>query len=73
MKDQASNEAEDSDSEGKEMDAEDYAESDWDELKDQEFSERLAAMVLEDDPDDLDWVPAKVCSKQTTMKKGNKI
>ena len=46
MKDQASSEAEDSDSEGEETDAEDDAESDWDELKDQEFAERLAAMTL---------------------------
>ena len=73
MKDQASSEAEDSDSEGEETDAEDDGESDWDELKDQEFAERLAAMALEDDPNDLDWVPAKVGSKQTTMKKGNEI
>jgi hypothetical protein len=68
-KDQASSETEDSDFEGEGMD-EDYAESDWDELEDQEFAERLAVMALEDDPDDLDWVPAKVCGKQTATKKG---
>jgi hypothetical protein len=73
MKDQASSEAEDSDSEGEEMDAEDYAESDWDELEDQEFAERLVVMALEDDPNDLDWVPAKVRIRQTATKKGNKL
>ncbi|KAF8224391.1 hypothetical protein L208DRAFT_1410311 [Tricholoma matsutake] len=69
MKDQASSEAEDSDSEGEEMDAEDYAESDWDELEDQEFAERLVVMALEDNPNDLDWVPAKVRIRQTATKK----
>lgn len=73
MKDQASSEAEDSDSEGEETDAEDYAESEWDELEDQEFAERLAAMALEDDPSDLDWVPAKVRGKQAATKKGNEM
>ena len=73
MKDQASSEVEDFDSEGEETDAEDYAEGDWDELEDQEFAERLAVMELEDNPNDMNWVPAKVCIKQTTTKKGNKV
>ena len=66
-KDKASSEAEDS---GEETDMEDYAESDWDELDDQDFAERLAEMVMEDDPNDFDWVPAKFRKKQMAKKKG---
>jgi hypothetical protein len=55
------------------MDAEDYAESDWDELEDQEFAERLVVMAVEDDPNDLDWVPAKLHVRQTATKKGNEL
>jgi len=38
---------------------EDYAESDWDELDDKDFAERLAGMAMQDDPNNLDWVPTK--------------
>ena len=44
-KDEASSEAEDS---GEETDLEDYAESEWDELDDQDFAERLAEMAMVD-------------------------
>jgi hypothetical protein len=73
MKNQASSEAENTDSEGEEMDAKDYAESDWDELENQEFAKRLVVMAVEDDLNDLDWVPAKVHIRQTATKKGNKL
>ena len=66
-KDEASSEAEDS---GEETDMEDYAESEWDELDDQDFAERLAEMVMADDPNDLDWVPARLRGKKTAQKKG---
>jgi len=61
-KDEASSEAEDS---GEDTDVEDYAESEWDELDDQDFAERLAEMAMVDDPNDLDWVPAKLHGKKT--------
>jgi hypothetical protein len=60
-KDEASSEAEDS---GKETDEEDYAESEWDELDDQGFAERLAEMAIADDPNDLDWVPLRFRRKK---------
>ena len=66
-KDEASSEAEDS---GEDTDVEDYAESEWDELDDQDFAERLAEMAMVDDPNDLDWVPAKLRGKKTAQKKG---
>jgi hypothetical protein len=66
-KDEASSEAEDS---GEETDVEDYAESEWDELEDQDFAERLAEMAMADDPNDLDWVPAGLRGKKTAQKKG---
>jgi hypothetical protein len=49
---------------------EDYAESDWDELDDQDFAERLAEMVMKDNPNDFDWVPTKLCGNQKAKKKG---
>jgi len=66
-KDEASSEAEDL---GDEMDMEDYAESNWDELDDEDFVERLAEMAMQDDLNDLDWIPAKWHGKQTAKKKG---
>ena len=39
-------------------------------LDDEDFAERLAEMAMQDDPNDLDWVPAKWRSKQTAKKKG---
>ena len=60
-KDEASSEAEDS---GEETDVDDYAESEWDELDDQDFAERLAEMAMADDPNDLDWVPARLRGKK---------
>ena len=66
-KDEASSEAEDS---GEESDAEDYAESSWDELGDVDFGKRLAEMALKDDPKDFDWVPAKLRGQQTANKMG---
>ena len=47
-----------------------YAESDWDdsEFNDQDVGERLAEMAMEDDPNDFDWVPAKLRGKQTARK-----
>ena len=66
-KDEASSEAEDS---GEETDMEDYAESDWDELDDHDFAERLAEMARKDDPNDFDWVPAKLRGNQKAKKKG---
>ena len=67
-KDEASSEAEDL---GEETDLEDYAESKWDELNDQDFAERLAKMAMVDNPNDLDWVPAKLHGNKTAQKKGN--
>ena len=65
-KDEASSEAEDSETD---MEAvEDYAESEWDELDDRDFAERLAEMAIMDDPNDLDWVPARL-----RVKKGKTI
>ena len=56
-KDERSSEAEDS---GEETDEEAYAESEWDELDDQDFAERLAEIrAIADDPNDLYWVPPK--------------
>ena len=66
-KDEASSEAEDS---GDESDMEDYAESNWDELDDEDFAKRLAEMAMQDDPNNLDWVPPKWRGKQTAKKKG---
>jgi len=66
-KNKASREAEDS---GEEMDMEDYEESNWDELDVQDFAERLAELVMEDDPNDFDWVPTKLCRNQKAKKKG---
>ena len=43
---------------------EDYAESRWDELDDQDFAERLAEMAMADNPSDLDWVPPGLCGKK---------
>ena len=60
MRNKASSEAEDS---GEETD-EDYAESEWDEVEDQDFAERLAEMAIADDPNDLDWVPPRLCGKK---------
>src|SRR5258705_293896 len=60
-KDEASSEAEDS---GEESDAEDYTESGWDDLGDEDFGRRLAEMALKDDPKDFDWVPAKLRGQQ---------
>ena len=66
-KDEASSEAEDS---GEESDAEDYAESGWDELGDVDFGKRLAEMALKDNPKDFDWVPAKLRGRQTANQMG---
>ena len=63
--DEVWNEAEDS---GEETDEEDCAESEWDELDDQDFAERLAEMAITDDPNDLDWFSSRLCGK-----KGKKI
>ena len=60
-KDEASSEAEDL---GEEMNVEDYAESEWDELDDQDFAERLAKMAMADDPNDMDWIPARLRGKK---------
>ena len=59
--DEASSEAEDL---GEEMNVEDYAESEWDELDDQDFAERLAKMAMADDPNDMDWIPARLRGKK---------
>ena len=67
-KDEVSSEAEDS---GEETDLEDCAESEWDELDDQDFAKRLAEMAMVDDLNDLDWVPAKLHGNKTAQKKGN--
>jgi hypothetical protein len=56
-KDEASSEDEDL---GEETD-EDCGESEWDELDDQDFAERLTEMAMTDDPNDLDWVPSIFC------------
>ena len=67
-KDEASSEAKDS---GEETDMEDYAESEWDELDNEDFAERMAKMAMVDNLNDLDWVPAKLCgTRKTTQKKG---
>ena len=60
-KDEASSEAEDL---GEETDVEDYAESEWDKLDDQDFAERLAKMAMADDPNDMDWIPARLHGKK---------
>ena len=60
-KDEASSEAEDL---GEEMNVEDYAESEWDELDDQDFSERLAKMAMANDLNDMDWIPARSHGKK---------
>ena len=57
-KDEASSEAEDS---GEETD---YAEIEWNELDDQNFAKRMAVMAMADDPNDLDWVPARLRDKK---------
>ena len=44
---------------------EDYAESDWDELDDQE---RLAEMAMKDDPNDFDWVCAETKRQRRKVK-----
>ena len=60
-KDEASNEAEDL---GEETNVEDYAESEWDALDDQDFAERLAKMAMADDLNDMDWIPARLHGKK---------
>ena len=57
-KDEPSSGAEDS---GEETD---YAEIEWNELDDQDFAKRMAVMAMVDDPNDLDWVPARLCDKK---------
>jgi hypothetical protein len=47
-----------------ETDEEDYAESEWDELDDQDLAERLVEMAMADDPNDLDWIPPRLCGKK---------
>ena len=64
-KNEASSEAEDS---GEETDMEDYEESNWDEPDDQDFAERLAELAMEDNPNDFDWVPAKLRGNQKAKK-----
>jgi hypothetical protein len=41
-----------------------YAESEWDELDDQDFGERLAEMAIVDNPNDLDWIPLRLHGKK---------
>ena len=60
-KDEASSEAEDS---GEETD---YAEIEWDKLDDQDFAKRMAVMAMADDPNDLDWVPARLHDKKGNL------
>jgi len=60
-KDEASSEAEDL---GDETD-EDCGESEWDELDDPDFAERLTEMAMADDPKDLDWVPSILLGKKS--------
>jgi hypothetical protein len=59
-KDEASSEAEDL---GEETD-EDCGESEWDELDDQDFAERLTEMAMADNPNNLDWVPSILLGKK---------
>ena len=60
-KDERSSEAEDS---GEETDEEAYAESEWDELDDQDFAERLAEIrAIADNPNDLYYMYSQVLIK----------
>lgn len=69
-KDEASSEAEDS---GEESDVEDYEESGWVDIGDEEFGKRLAEMALKDDPKDFDWVPENFRGLQTANKRGKLV
>jgi len=43
-------------------------ESDWEELNNEGFAGRIAAMVLDDDPKDKDWIPKKLQRQREKQK-----
>jgi hypothetical protein len=42
--------------------------TDWDELEDEEFAQRLVEMAMREDEKDMDWVPARLRVKEGIMK-----
>ena len=39
-------------------------EIEWNELDNQDFAKRMAVMAMADDPNNLDWVPARLHDKK---------
>ncbi|KAF8514023.1 hypothetical protein JB92DRAFT_3115857 [Gautieria morchelliformis] len=46
--------------------------SDWGEFDDEDFGSHVAAMVLEDDPKDVDWVPERLLRKKDKQRSSRK-